>query len=348
MKNPLLWDHKANKGTAVSSEPVAAPAGPADAAGALTVEHPGTVPAGAKTAETDFQLIRVDAASGTSLVRCTPKTGRSHQLRIHLALLGFPIANDHQYGGSLGAARPAYMLRRPGDNAEERRAVAARRVHAAAGGAVASGVAAASSDAGRGGTIAEVEDEIGPAKRARAAGGAAQGPPAVGESTPVATRDGGEPVAGDAEAASPARKVARSSTPAGPSSAETRPRSPDDTADHAVVKAGGANAPAAPAMGDPAAAPRVVDAGSAEAEAAWGTRSDAASAPELVPEARRDPLCPHCPSMSPRDYPLDLQPLWLHAETYSSDAWAFSAPLPAWAAADFLVPGGTGAGVPPA
>ena len=36
---------------------------------------------------------------GTALVRCRPFTGRTHQIRVHLSLLGHPIANDAVYGG---------------------------------------------------------------------------------------------------------------------------------------------------------------------------------------------------------------------------------------------------------
>ncbi len=34
---------------------------------------------------------------GTSLVVCYPKTGRTHQIRVHLQSLGFPIVNDFLY-----------------------------------------------------------------------------------------------------------------------------------------------------------------------------------------------------------------------------------------------------------
>lgn len=33
----------------------------------------------------------------TSLVKCFPKTGRTHQIRIHLQYLGYPIVNDPLY-----------------------------------------------------------------------------------------------------------------------------------------------------------------------------------------------------------------------------------------------------------
>jgi 23S rRNA pseudouridine1911/1915/1917 synthase len=34
-----------------------------------------------------------------SLVKLTPKTGRTHQLRVHLSHLGYPIVGDTMYGG---------------------------------------------------------------------------------------------------------------------------------------------------------------------------------------------------------------------------------------------------------
>lgn len=46
---------------------------------------------------TTFEVTRRDAA-GTSLLKCFPKTGRTNQIRIHLAELGFPILGDNSYG----------------------------------------------------------------------------------------------------------------------------------------------------------------------------------------------------------------------------------------------------------
>ncbi len=43
-------------------------------------------------------LSRTDEAA---LVRCQPHTGRMHQIRVHLAHMGAPIAGDIRYGGAL-------------------------------------------------------------------------------------------------------------------------------------------------------------------------------------------------------------------------------------------------------
>jgi len=48
-----------------------------------------------------FRSLGYCAASDTSLVECRPYTGRTHQLRLHLQLLGCPIGNDPCYGGQL-------------------------------------------------------------------------------------------------------------------------------------------------------------------------------------------------------------------------------------------------------
>jgi len=52
-----------------------------------------------KYAETFFEKIFYDASSNTSVIKAYPKTGRTHQIRIHLNYLGYPIANDPWYGG---------------------------------------------------------------------------------------------------------------------------------------------------------------------------------------------------------------------------------------------------------
>jgi 23S rRNA pseudouridine955/2504/2580 synthase/23S rRNA pseudouridine1911/1915/1917 synthase len=42
-----------------------------------------------------------------ALVECIPVTGRTHQLRVHLAGMGHPILGDKQYGGGFRCPYPA-------------------------------------------------------------------------------------------------------------------------------------------------------------------------------------------------------------------------------------------------
>lgn len=55
---------------------------------------------------------RLERGNQASLIRCFPKTGRTHQLRVHLNSLGHPILGDHQYGKRFTCAyRPnRYLL----------------------------------------------------------------------------------------------------------------------------------------------------------------------------------------------------------------------------------------------
>ena len=51
--------------------------------------------------------------AGAALLELDPETGRMHQLRVHLASIGRPIAGDARYGGALvvgGHAVPRLML----------------------------------------------------------------------------------------------------------------------------------------------------------------------------------------------------------------------------------------------
>ena len=49
-------------------------------------------------ARTEFNLIL--HAEASSLVSCRPITGRKHQVRVHLAWLGYPLTGDHLYGAT--------------------------------------------------------------------------------------------------------------------------------------------------------------------------------------------------------------------------------------------------------
>ncbi|ODV95133.1 hypothetical protein PACTADRAFT_2843 [Pachysolen tannophilus NRRL Y-2460] len=51
-----------------------------------------------KKSSTLFEFLQYDHNMNQSLLRCKPLTGRTHQIRIHLKKIGFPIVNDPLYG----------------------------------------------------------------------------------------------------------------------------------------------------------------------------------------------------------------------------------------------------------
>ncbi len=63
---------------------------------------------GGKTARTDFRIL--ERGRGWALALAEPRTGRPHQIRIHAAALGLPLAGDAEYNPNprrLGLARQA-------------------------------------------------------------------------------------------------------------------------------------------------------------------------------------------------------------------------------------------------
>jgi RluA family pseudouridine synthase len=67
-------------------------------------EHPD-----AQAALTRYRTLATSATG--ALVEARPETGRMHQIRVHLAALGRPIAGDARYGGALTlAGRPVPRL----------------------------------------------------------------------------------------------------------------------------------------------------------------------------------------------------------------------------------------------
>ena len=50
-----------------------------------------------REAETSYRA--VESAPGYTLLEVIPKTGRTHQIRVHLSALGYPIVGDALYGG---------------------------------------------------------------------------------------------------------------------------------------------------------------------------------------------------------------------------------------------------------
>ena len=65
----------------------------------------------AETARSRYRTLSVGQSA--ALLELSPETGRMHQLRVHLASIGHPIAGDSRYGGALmlaGSPVPRLML----------------------------------------------------------------------------------------------------------------------------------------------------------------------------------------------------------------------------------------------
>jgi 23S rRNA pseudouridine1911/1915/1917 synthase len=62
------------------------------------------VVSGGRKSTTDYRLLA--QTSEMALLELTPRTGRTHQIRVHLAAIGHPIAGDRDYGSRLSASRP--------------------------------------------------------------------------------------------------------------------------------------------------------------------------------------------------------------------------------------------------
>jgi 23S rRNA-/tRNA-specific pseudouridylate synthase len=60
-----------------------------------------------KPAVTEWRLL--GQAGDSAWLELTPRTGRTHQVRVHCAALGFPVLGDPVYGGGIG---PLHLLAR--------------------------------------------------------------------------------------------------------------------------------------------------------------------------------------------------------------------------------------------
>ena len=56
---------------------------------------------GARAAVTHYRIL--ERLDGYSLLEVRPETGRMHQIRVHLASIGYPVAGDRIYGGKKAA-----------------------------------------------------------------------------------------------------------------------------------------------------------------------------------------------------------------------------------------------------
>jgi tRNA pseudouridine32 synthase/23S rRNA pseudouridine746 synthase len=63
-----------------------------------------------KPSLTRWRMLEHDQASDTTRVELEPVTGRTHQLRVHLAALGHPILGDALYADATTQARAPRLL----------------------------------------------------------------------------------------------------------------------------------------------------------------------------------------------------------------------------------------------
>lgn len=69
-----------------------------------------TVSAGGRPARTSYRVLELFThPARATLVACRLETGRTHQIRVHLAAIGHPVVGDDRYGG----ARPSIDPGRP-------------------------------------------------------------------------------------------------------------------------------------------------------------------------------------------------------------------------------------------
>lgn len=62
--------------------------------------HRRFVAEGGRAAVTDYRVIK--SGGGLAALKVFPKTGRTHQIRVHMSYIGCPLAGDELYGGSRG------------------------------------------------------------------------------------------------------------------------------------------------------------------------------------------------------------------------------------------------------
>ncbi len=68
-----------------------------------------------KPSHTRWRILARDASAGTTRVELEPVTGRTHQLRLHLAALGHPILGDALYADAASQAQSPRLLLHAGE-----------------------------------------------------------------------------------------------------------------------------------------------------------------------------------------------------------------------------------------
>ncbi|MEW5300121.1 MAG: hypothetical protein WDW36_003075 [Sanguina aurantia] len=296
-------------------------------------------PDASKDAETHFTRLSVADDALTSVVECRPQTGRSHQIRVHLQHMGHPIANDTQYGGAYGL--PLFFTRRLDV------AAAASSTVACAEGATEDCQTAPVATAVKETPVAASTAE---AAAAAAASKGKTGPEPCSHASDEHAQEhqlAQHPFGQARPATSFPETVSQESTilehrPL-PGTRTDTPHESSMTRRGALLQeqltqhtGGGVSAVAAAgsriSVSAIATDPRVAalaGAVAAQYQRLYTSERYRVTAEEL------DPVCPHCPCLVPEGYPIDLEPMWLHAFSYSSAEWHFQTELPVWAAPGF-------------
>lgn len=64
---------------------------------------------GGRAARTHYEVMEAFPEKGVTLLECTLETGRTHQIRVHVAAIGHPVVGDGAYGGR----RSSLVMDRP-------------------------------------------------------------------------------------------------------------------------------------------------------------------------------------------------------------------------------------------
>jgi 23S rRNA pseudouridine1911/1915/1917 synthase len=88
-----------------------------------------TLAEGGQASFTSFKRMRI--SGDFSLVECYPRTGRQHQIRVHLEAAGFPIVGDKLYGIPEAEALRFYERSHLTPEAEARLLLPRHALHAA-------------------------------------------------------------------------------------------------------------------------------------------------------------------------------------------------------------------------